>query len=110
MKIFWQPTHVFSRYLFAYLTSNQVAKTLTQVVFNIMTNNANLPTTLMSDKGSAFVSHVIEEVAGVVTFYSKARHYKPRKSNWVAWTISRVNQTSIKGWKKRAKVIVAYIR
>ena len=58
--------HVFSRYLFAYPTSNQVAKTIAKVIFNIMTKHAYLPTTLISDKCTAFKSHVFEEVAGVL--------------------------------------------
>ena len=57
---------VSSRYLFAYSTSNQDAKTIANVLFNIMTKHAYLPTTLISDKGTAFMSHVIKEVAGVL--------------------------------------------
>ena len=57
---------VFSRYLFAYPTANQDAKTIAQVLINIMTKHAYLPTTLISDKGTAFTSHVIKEVAGVL--------------------------------------------
>ena len=57
---------VFSRYLFAYPTSIQDAKTIAKVLFNIMTKHAYLPTTLISDKRTAFLSHVIKEVAGVL--------------------------------------------
>ena len=57
---------VFSRYLFAYPTANQDAKTSAKVLINIMTKHAYLPTTLISDKGTAFTSHVIKEVAGVL--------------------------------------------
>ena len=57
---------VFSRSLFAYPTSNQDAKTLAKVLINIMTKHAYLPTTLISDKGTAFRSHIIKEVAGVL--------------------------------------------
>ena len=57
---------VFSRYLFAYPTSNQDANTITKVLINIMTNHAYLPTTLISDKGTVFMSHVIKQVAGVL--------------------------------------------
>ena len=57
---------VFSRYLFAYPTSNKDAKTLYKVLINIMTRHAHLPTTLISDKGTALMSHVNEEVAGVL--------------------------------------------
>ena len=57
---------VLSRYLFAYPTSNQDAKRIAKVLINIMTTDAYLPTTLISDKGTAFKSHVIKEVAGVL--------------------------------------------
>ena len=57
---------VFSRYLFAYPTSNQDAKTIAWVFINILTKPAYLPTALISDKGTAFMSHVIKEVAGVL--------------------------------------------
>ena len=57
---------VFSRYLFAYATSNQDAKTIAKVLINVMTKHAYLPTTLISDKGTAFMSQVIKEVAGVL--------------------------------------------
>ena len=57
---------VFSRLLFPYPTSNQDAKTVIKVIINIMTKHAYLPTALISDKGTAFISHVIKEVAGVL--------------------------------------------
>ena len=49
-------TDVFSRFLFAYPTSNQVAKTTVKVLINIMTKHAYLQATLISDKGTAFMS------------------------------------------------------
>ena len=57
---------VFSCYLFAYATSNQDAITVAKVIINTMTKHAYLPTTLISDKGTACTSHVIKEVAGVL--------------------------------------------
>ena len=57
---------VFSRFLFAYPTSNQEAKTIVEVLINIMTKHAYSPTTLISDKGRAFISQLIKEVAGVL--------------------------------------------
>ena len=57
---------VLSRYLFAYPTSNKDANSIAKVVINIMTKHAYLPTTLISENGSAFVSHVIKEVVGVL--------------------------------------------
>ena len=58
--------YVFSCYLFSYATSNQDSKTITKVSTKIKTIHAYLPTTIISDKGSTFVSHVIKEVAGVL--------------------------------------------
>ena len=57
---------VFPRNLFAYPTSNQDAKTIAKVLNNIMTKHAYLPTTLISGKGTAFMSQVIKEVTGVL--------------------------------------------
>ena len=57
---------VFSRQSFAYPTSNQRAKTIAKVLINIMTKNAYLPTTLNSDKDTAFMCNIIKEVAGVL--------------------------------------------
>ena len=57
---------VFSCSLFAYPTANQDAKTITKNTINFMTKHAYLPTTLISDKGSAFVSQVIKEVADIL--------------------------------------------
>ena len=57
---------VFFRYLFAYPTSNQDTTTVAKVIINIMTKHAYLPTTLISDKCTAFTSTVIKEVAGVL--------------------------------------------
>ena len=62
---------VFSRYLFAYHTSNKNANTIAKVLINIMTKHAYLPTTIISDKGTAFTSHVIKEVAVVLGFTLK---------------------------------------
>ena len=72
---------VFSRYLFAYPTANQDAETIAKVLFNIMTKHAHLPTTLISDKGTAFISHVIKEVAGVLGITLKHAITKHAQTN-----------------------------
>ena len=56
---------VFFRYLFAYPTSSQDAKTIAKILIDIMPKHAYLPTTIISDKGSVFLSQVIKEVAEV---------------------------------------------
>ena len=57
---------VFFRYSFAYSTSNQDVKTIANVIINIKTKHAYLPTTIVSDKGTAFRSQLIKEVVGVL--------------------------------------------
>ena len=56
---------VFSRYLFAYPTSNQDGRRASKVSINIMTKHACFPTTLILDKGTVFIPHVIKDVTGV---------------------------------------------
>ena len=59
-------TDVFSRYLFTYLTTIPDAKTTAKVIFKLMTKNAYLPRTIISDrKRSAFVSEVKKELAEI---------------------------------------------
>ena len=57
---------VIFRFLFAYPTSNQDATTIAKVIIIIMIKHAYLPTTFISDKGTAFTSHVIKQEAGVL--------------------------------------------
>ena len=67
---------VFSCNASAYPTSNQDAKTIAEVLISIMTKQAYLLTTLISDKGKAFMSHVIKEVAGVLDITLKHANTK----------------------------------
>ena len=57
---------VFSRYLFACPTSSQDVKTVSKFVVNIMTKHAYFPTTEISDKGSVFMSQVINQMVEVL--------------------------------------------
>ena len=54
---------VFSRYVFAYPVSNPTAVNTAKVIIDIMTRHAYLPTRIIRDKGSVFVSQVIHKVA-----------------------------------------------
>ena len=71
---------VFSRYSMPCPTSNQDAKTIAEVLINIMTKHAYLPTTLITDKSTAFMSHVIEEVAGVLGITLNQATTKPAQT------------------------------
>ena len=71
---------VSSRYLFAYPKSNQDAETIAKVLINIMTKHAYLPTTLISDKGSSFMSQVFKKVAGVLGITLKHASTKPAQT------------------------------
>ena len=57
---------VFSRYLFGYPTCSLDGKMIEKVIINSMTNHAYLPKTIISYKGSDFLSQVIKEVAEVL--------------------------------------------
>ena len=57
---------VFSRYFFDYPTSNQDAKTTVEVIINIVIQHSDLPTTLILDKGSAFMSQLNKGATGVL--------------------------------------------
>ena len=74
---------VFSRYLFAYPTSNQDAKTVAKVINNNMTKHAYLPATLFSEKGSAFMSHKIKKLAGVLDITLKRVTTKQAQTIWL---------------------------
>ena len=50
---------VFSYYSFAYPTCNQDEKSNAKIIILIKTKHASLPTKVIFDKGSAFMSHVI---------------------------------------------------
>ena len=54
---------VFSRYLFAYPVTEASAPNTAKVNFNIMAKHTYLPTTLITDKGSAFTSKLVAEIA-----------------------------------------------
>ena len=71
---------MFSRYVFVYPTSNQDAKTYGKVLISVMTKYAYLPITLISDKGTDFMCHVIKEVAGVLGItlkHATTKHAQP---------------------------------
>ena len=57
---------VFSRYAFAYPVSNPTAVNTAKVIIDIKTRHAYLPTLIIADKGSVFVSQVIHEVAEIL--------------------------------------------
>ena len=68
---------VSSSYFFSYPISGRDAKTFAKVIIDIMIKHAHLPRTLISDKGSAFISRTIKEVAGVhgITLkHAKTKH------------------------------------
>ena len=57
---------VFSRYLFAYPLIEATAANVARVIIDIMTKYSYLPTTLITDKGSAFTSKILEEITEIL--------------------------------------------
>ena len=57
---------VFSRYAFAYTVSSATAVNTANVIIDIMTRHAYLPTLIITDDGSVLVSQVIDEKAEIL--------------------------------------------
>ena len=57
---------VFSRYLFAYPVTDASAVKTAKVIIDIMTKHSYLPTTLITDKGTAFTSRLIDEITKIL--------------------------------------------
>ena len=57
---------VFSRCLFAYPVTDASATNTAKVIIDIMTKHTYLPTTLITDKGTAFTSRLVAEVAQIL--------------------------------------------
>ncbi len=55
---------VFSRYLFTMPLAKVDARTVTRALLNIMTTHSYIPTKILSDKGTVFVSEVFGKMAG----------------------------------------------
>ena len=68
---------LFYTYLFAYPTSSHHAKTIAIVIINVMTEHGYLPSTIISDNGSVFMSQVIKDLAKVLvsTLQHAAKEY-----------------------------------
>ena len=64
---------VFSRYLFAY--------PLVEVLIDIMTKHSYLPTTIITDKGTAFTSKIIAEITQVLRITLKCATTKHPQTN-----------------------------
>ena len=62
---------VFSRYLFAYPVTDATATNTAEVIIDIMTKHTYLPTTLITDKGTAFTSKLVAEVAQILGIHIK---------------------------------------
>ena len=62
---------VFSGYLFAYPLTDASAINVAKAIIDIMTKHAYLPTTLITDKGTAFTSTIFAEVTQILSITLK---------------------------------------
>ena len=68
---------VLLRFAFAYPVSNPTAVNTAKIIIDLITRHAYLPTLIITDKGSVFVSQVIHEVAeilGINLKHAKTKH------------------------------------
>ena len=63
---------VFSRYLFAYPLVEATASNTAKVLIDVMTKHSYLPTTIITDKGTAFTSKIIAEITQVMEITLKS--------------------------------------
>ena len=87
---------VFSRYAFAYPVSNPTAINRAKVIIDIMTRHAYLPTLIITDKGSVFVSQVIHEIAEILGKNLKHPTTKHAQTIGVLERAHATNKTSLK--------------
>ena len=68
---------IFSRYLFTYCVTKIDAKTIARVLVDIMTRHAYLPTTIITDKGTQFMSEVVADttrILGIQLRHATTKH------------------------------------
>ena len=65
---------VFSRYLFAYTLTDASAINVAKVTIDITTKHEYLPTTLITDKGTAFTSTNIAEIKQILGINATTKH------------------------------------
>ena len=68
---------VFSRYLFAYSVTRIDTRTVTLVLTDIITRHCYLPTTIITDKGSQFISEALQHTTtalGIQLKHSTTKH------------------------------------
>ena len=87
---------VFSRYAFAYPVSNPTAVNTAKALIDIMKRHAYLPTLIITDKGSVFVSQVIHEVAEILGIYLKHATTKHAQTIGVLERAHATLKTSLK--------------
>ena len=87
---------VFSRYAFAYPVSNPTAVNTAKVIIDTMTRHAYLPTLIITDEGSVFVSQIIHEVAEILGINLKHTTTKHAQTIGVIERAHATNHTSLK--------------
>ena len=96
---------IFYCYLFVYPTSSQDAKRIAKVIFTILSKHAYLPTTLVADKGSAFLSHIIKKMACVLGTTLKHATKEARTKHWVARMTSRVREIGVENLNRGQRLL-----
>ena len=87
---------VFSRYALAYPVSNPTAVNTAKVIIDMKTRHAYFHTLIIADKGSVFVSQVINEVSEILGISLKHATTKHAKSIGVLERAHATIKTSLK--------------
>ena len=73
--------NVFSRYFFPYPVTDATATITAKVIFDITTNHTYLPTTLITDKETAFTSKLVAKTAQLLEIRIKCATTKHPQTN-----------------------------
>ena len=87
---------VFSRYLFTYNVVKTEAPTVARVLIDIMTPHAYLPTTVITDKGTQFMSEVMADATRTLGIQLKHATTKHAQTIGILERKSRIPNESFK--------------
>ena len=101
---------IFSRYLFTYCVTKIDAKTIARVLVDHMTRHAYLPTTIITDKGTQFMSEVVADRTRVRGIQLRHATNKTRPNDWHSGTLPRIPKRSFENFNGRKANNVAPVR
>ena len=110
--------HVFLRFAFAYPVSNPTAVNTANVIIDIMTRHAYLPTLIKTEKGSVFssqVTHKVAELLGISLKHATIKHAQTigvleRAHATIQTSFKRASSEYRKQWHKFLPIAILHYK